>query len=313
MDHANPARASTGMRPGAAGGRRISQETSNLIKGLLFLSPALILFLVFVVRPTVNIVRYSLYNWNGISPNMQWLGLGNYAELLKDRIFWQAAANTVEWAGIIVVINVGVGLILAALMAQKIRGRTTFQLLHFLPVIQAQIVTAIIWRWMYQPQGAVNTFLKTIGLDTLARPWLGDFNLALPALAFASSWSSIGLSIVIFLAGLQSVDPSLYEAAEIDGANRVQSFWHVTVPALRPVTAIVLMLTLTNAFKAFDLIWATTQGGPIRATEILSTYMYKRGMLENRYGYGSAVAMVLMVVVTLFSMLYLRWQQRRDA
>lgn len=147
----------------------------------------------------------------------------------------------------------------------------------------------------------------------LARPWLGDFTWALPALAIAHAWSTVGLSVVIFVAGLQAIDPEVYEAAKIDGANAHQSFWHVTMPALRPVTAVVFILVVTTCFKAFDLIWGTTQGGPIRATEILGTYMYKRGVLENNYGYGSAIAVALLLIVTVVMAIYLLWQQRRDA
>ncbi|MEO1248908.1 MAG: sugar ABC transporter permease [Pseudomonadota bacterium] len=279
---------------------------------LLFLGPALLLYGVFVIRPTLDVFRYSLFKWDGISPDMEWVGLGNYARLLGDSVFWTAFTNNIWWTVIIVLINVVGGLILAALMAQKIKGRTFFQVAFFLPVIQAPITTAVIWRWMYQPDGAVNAALAATGLEALARPWLGDFTWALPALAIAHAWSTVGLSVVIFLAGLQSVNPELYDAAKIDGATGVQSFRHVTLPALRPVTVVVFILVVTTAFKAFDLIWGTTQGGPIRASELLATYMYKRGVLESAYGFGSAVAVSLLLVVTVVMSAFLIWQQRED-
>lgn len=278
----------------------------------LFLLPAIALYLVFAFIPTLEVFEYSLNRWDGISPDREWVGLGNYDRLFGDRIFWEAFFNTVEWTAIIVVINVGLGVVLAAILARKIKGRIFFQTCMFIPVIQAPITTAIIWRWMYQPNGAINEGLSAIGLGFLATPWLGDLTTALPALAIAHSWSTLGLSIVIFLAGLQAVDDELYDAAKIDGATPVQAFWYITLPALRPVTAVVFVLTATAAFKAFDLIWGTTQGGPIRATEILATYMYKRGVLENNYGYGSAVAVALLVIVTLAMAVYLYMQARRD-
>jgi raffinose/stachyose/melibiose transport system permease protein len=284
----------------------------NWLNALVFLAPALLLYWVFVLRTTIEVVHLSFYEWDGVSPQRAWIGLENYSRLLSDRIFWSAFLNTLEWAAIIVVANVVGGLVLAALLAQRIRGRAAFQLAIFLPVIQAPITTAVIWRWMYQPDGAVNVLLREMGLGFMARPWLGDFVWALPALAVAHIWASLGLSVVIFLAGLQAVDTHLYEAAEIDGANRVQIFHHVTVPSLKPVTAMVLMLVMTQAFKVFDLIWATTRGGPIRSTEVLATYMYKRGILENTYGYGATVAVALLIIVSVFSFLYLLHQQRRE-
>lgn len=289
------------------------ERWSTFGHALLFLGPALLLYVVFVVGPTVEVVRVSFFRWDGISPEKDWVGLQNYQELLADKIFWEAFSNNIYWTVIIVLINVFGGLVLANLLAQKIRGRTFFQVTYFLPVIQAPITTAVIWRWMYQPDGAANTTLAALGLDVLARPWLGDFTWALPALAIAHAWSTVGLSVVIYVAGLQAIDPQVYEAAKIDGANPLQSFWHVTMPSLRPVTAVVFILVVTTCFKAFDLIWGTTQGGPIRATEILGTYMYKRGILENNYGYGSAIAVALLLIVSAVMAIYLLWQQRQES
>lgn len=289
------------------------ERWSALGNALVFLGPALLLYVIFVVGPTLEVVRVSFFRWDGISPDKDWVGLKNYQELLSDKIFWEAFRNNIYWTTIIVVINVFGGLALASLLAQKIKGRTFFQITYFLPVIQAPITTAVIWRWMYQPDGAANATLSALGLEILARPWLGDFTWALPALAVAHAWSTIGLSVVIYVAGLQAINPDVYEAAKIDGANAFQSFWHVTMPSLRPVTAVVFILVVTTCFKAFDLIWGTTQGGPIRATEILGTYMYKRGILENNYGYGSAIAVALLLVVTVVMAIYLFWQQRREA
>ncbi len=232
--------------------------------------------------------------------------------MFSDRIFWEAFQNTFVWSAVIVVINVGLGLVIAALLSRVWRGRLILQTLIVLPVVISPMAVATIWRWMLQPKGVINETLSGIGLDALTRPWLGDPDVVLFALAFAHSWSTIGLSVIIFLAGLQSVDEDLYDAAKIDGATTFQAFRYVTIPALRPVTAVVFILTLTAAFKAFDLIWATTKGGPIRFSEILSTYMYKRGALENQYGYGSAIGVALLVIVSLATLLYLRLQTRPE-
>jgi raffinose/stachyose/melibiose transport system permease protein len=280
---------------------------------LSFLVPALALYLIFAVLPTLSVVRYSFYDWDGINPVKTWVGLKNYARLLSDPVFWEAFENTFLWSAIIVVINVGLGLVVSALLARVTRGRTLLQTAIMIPIVLAPVTVAIIWRWMYQPNGVINEVLRDIGLGVLAHPWLGAPPLVLTALAVAHSWSTIGLSVMIFMAGLQAVDEDLYDAAKIDGANAFQSFRYVTLPALKPVTAVVFILTATGAFKAFDLIWATTQGGPVRSSEILATYMYKRGALENQYGYGSAIGVAMLLIVTMATAAYMYSQERRDA
>jgi len=279
---------------------------------LVFLGPTLAVYLFFAIYPTISVVGFSLHKWDGINPVKTWIGLDNYVRMFSDRIFWEALRNTFVWSAVIVVINVGLGLVIAAMLSRVWRLRLLLQTLIVLPVVISPIAVATIWRWMYQPDGVINAALKGIGLDALARPWLGDPSVVLFALAFAHSWSTIGLSVIIFLAGLQSVSEDLYDAARIDGAITLQSFRYVTLPALRPITAVVFILTLTAAFKAFDLIWATTQGGPIRFSEILSTYMYKRGALENQYGYGAAIGVALLVIVSLATLIYLKIQTRED-
>lgn len=278
----------------------------------VFLVPTLGVYLYFAILPTLNVVGYSLTDWDGINPVKTWVGFDNYVRLFSDRIFWEAFQNTFLWSAVIVLINVGLGLVIAAMLSRVWRARLVLQTLIILPVVLSPMAVATIWRWMYQPDGVINRALEGIGLDGWARPWLGDPQVVLFALAFAHSWSTIGLSVIIFLAGLQSVDEDLYDAAKIDGASPLQAFRYITVPALRPVTAVVFILTLTTAFRAFDLIWATTQGGPVRFSEILSTYMYKRGALENQYGYGSAIGVALLVIVSLATLIYLRIQTRED-
>ena len=279
----------------------------------IFLVPTLCVYLYFAILPTINVIGFSLTDWNGISPVKNWVGFDNYVRLFSDRIFWEAFQNTFLWSAVIVLINVGLGLVIAAMLSRVWRARLLLQTLIILPVVLSPMAVATIWRWMYQPDGVINRALEGIGLEGWARPWLGDPQVVLFALAFAHSWSTIGLSVIIFLAGLQSVDEDLYDAAKIDGASALQAFRYITVPALRPVTAVVFILTLTTAFRAFDLIWATTQGGPVRFSEILSTYMYKRGALENQYGYGAAIGVALLVIVSLATLIYLRLQTREDS
>lgn len=279
---------------------------------VLFLLPALTIYIVFAIYPTYSVIEYSFTDWDGISPERTFVGLENYQRLFTDKIFWEAFRNTFVWSAVIIVINVGLGLVIAAMLARVWKARLLIQTCIVLPVVISPMAVATIWRWMYQPTGVINQVLENIGLGALATPWLGSPDAVLYALALAHSWSTIGLSVIIFLAGLQAVDEDLYEAARVDGANPLQSFRYVTLPALRPVTAVVFILTLTQSFKVFDIVWATTQGGPIRFSEILSTYMYKRGALENQYGYGSAIGVALLVIVSIATILYMQIQNREE-
>src|SRR5215210_3202618 len=278
----------------------------------LFILPVLLLYLIFVLRPTLQTFWLAFYEWNGISLDREWVGLANFQRLIVDPIFWQALQHSVIWATVLVTFNLVVGLVAAALLAGSIRGRLLFQLGYFLPVVQASIVTAMIWRWIYAPTGVLNTGLETIGLGFLAHGWLGDFAVVLPALAVASSWMTFGLSVVILLAGMQSIDPTLYDAARVDGAGYGRMFLDITVPSLRNTITIVILLALVDAFKVFDIIWATTEGGPIRATEVLSTYLFKEGFQKNQYGYGSAIAVALALIILISSILNLAIRERGD-
>lgn len=289
---------------------RTRRKLNSYLTAYLFVLPAAALYFTFVLRPIGEVFVLSLYKWDGISPVREWVGIANFRKLVADPIFWQAFQHNLIWTVILIFFNVIVGLIGAALLSMNIKGRVIFRLGYFLPVVQASIVTAMIWRWIYNPDGLLNTALKAVGLGWLARGWLGDFTFALPALGVAAGWASFGLGIVIFLAGMQGVDQTLYDAARVDGANSLQTFLYITIPALRNVITVVVLLTMIGAFQTFDLIWVMTQGGPVRATEMLATYMYKRGLLENQYGYGSAVAVVLCVVILGFSIIYIALRER---
>jgi raffinose/stachyose/melibiose transport system permease protein len=293
--------------------RRLKRHTlQRYLVAYLFILPVVLLYVIFVLRPTVQTFWLAFYKWNGISADREWIGLANFQRLLTDPIFWQALQHTVIWAVIVVAFNLIVGLVAAALLASSIRGRLMFQLGYFLPVVQASIVTAMIWRWIYAPTGVLNTGLDAIGLGFLARGWLGDFTVVLPALAIASSWMTFGLSVVILLAGMQGIDPTLYDAARVDGAGPTRMFLDITIPSLRNTITIVILLALVDAFKVFDIIWATTEGGPIRATEVLSTYLFKEGFQQNQYGYGSAIAVALSLIILVSSILNLAIRERGD-
>ena len=293
-------------------GEKLRAFLSAYLPLLVFLLPTLAIYIYFAIYPTISVVGFSLHKWDGINPVKTWVGFDNYVRMFSDRIFWEAFRNTFVWSAVIVVINVGLGLVIAAMLSRVWRARLLLQTLIVLPVVISPIAVATIWRWMYQPTGVINQALKGMGLAPWHGPgwatrasccsrWLSPIPGRRSASASSSSWRACNRS-----------DEDLYDAAKIDGATTLQSFRYVTLPALRPVTAVVFILTLTAAFKAFDLIWATTQGGPIRFSEILSTYMYKRGALENQYGYGAAIGVALLVIVGLATLIYLKIQTREE-
>lgn len=277
----------------------------------LLLLPGIALYGYFVLQPTVNLFELSFYSWDGLAPP-HWLGLGNFHTLFSDPLFWQALRNNFLFMALLVAFDLGVGLPTAAVLARAARGRVIFQLIYFLPVVQASVVTALVWEWMYNPNGMVNNLLSVVGLQDVTRGWLGDPTFALPALALAAGWSGFGLSVVILLAGIQGIDPALYDAARVDGASTKNVFLHITIPQLRPVITVVLLLEMITGFQTFDIIWATTKGGPFESTEVLSTYMFKQGFINSQFGYGAAVAVAFMVIVLIAAGISLALRSRNE-
>ena len=253
----------------------------------------------------------AFYEWNGISVDREWVGLANFQRLLGDPIFWQALQHSLIWTAVVVTFNSAVGLIAAALLAGNIRGRLLLPA-RLLPAGGSGLDRhgddlALDLRPDRCPQHRAGN--PGLGF----RPgWLGDFTAVLPALAIASSWMTFGLSVVILLAGMQSIDPTLYDAACVDGAGYGRMFLDITIPSLRNTITIVILLALVDAFKVFDIIWATTEGGPIRATEVLSTYLFKEGFQQNQYGYGSAISVALSPIILVSSILNLTIRERGD-
>lgn len=275
--------------------------------------PTFLIYSWIVVKPIVTVFFLSFHKWNGIPTKAkQFVGLKNFTKLFENKIFLMSIGNTFLWVILILLATVGLGFVIAYLLSQKIKMRTLFQTVFFLPVLQSLTATAVIWRWIYQPGGALNKMISLFAGDEVVIGWLGETSLALPMLSVAHIWSQVGLSIVLFLTGLQTIDPGLYESAEIDGAGFWQRFVHVTVPCMVSTTATVVIMVMTGAAKSFDLIKATTDGGPMGATEILATYTYKVGMTQNKYGQGSAVAVFLLLIILPITVIYYRRQQSKE-
>ncbi|MGQ9557209.1 MAG: carbohydrate ABC transporter permease [Desulfurispora sp.] len=269
-------------------------------RGLIFfLVPGLLMYLVFFVTPTLSALGLSLTDWNGISPDYNWVGLDNYKFMIgQDPVFHQALGNNIKYTLFVVIFQTAFSLLFALLLVKNTRLNIFYRALFFLPTIIASVSVAFIWIFMYDPSiGFLNLTLQKLGLEVLQHSWLGDKKIAIYSIAFVQVWAHTGQVMVIFIAGLQSIPHSLYEVARIEGASRWQTFRRVTWPLLAPSATIVAAYTTLQSFKAFDLILAMTDGGPSYATEILSIFLYHEAFRNFKFGYASASAVLFMLII----------------
>ena len=278
--------------------------------GLLYLFPGLVIYLLFVLYPILETVRTGFYRWNGFSAEREFIGLENYRTLFGDRQFLGAFLHNISFIFFYAILPICIGLLLASLMSRRrLPGLTFYRTGLFLPQVISMVVVGVIWRWIYNPAfGPLNQFLKAIGLDSWARPWLGDFTWALPAVGLVGTWVQYGFTMVLFLAGVQRISEALYEAAALDGANAWQQFRYVTLPGLRPEIVVALITTLIAALRVFDLIFVTTRGGPGETTLVVAFLVYRAAFELNRIGYAAAVATLLTLLILAISVFILRFQ-----
>ncbi|MCK2220454.1 sugar ABC transporter permease [Actinomadura sp. ATCC 31491] len=263
--------------------------------------PALALYLYVVLVPSFRGAGYAFTDWSGLGERMSFVGLENFARIFDDSAAQDALWQTVAITAVITIVQNVVGLLLALGVHSRIRSRNALRVLFFAPAVMTPVVTAYLWRYLYAPEGALNTALDALGLGALRQNWLGDPGLALWSVAAIVIWQFSGYSMVIFLAGLQSVPRELHEAAGVDGAGAVQRFWHITRPLLASAVTINVMLALIGGFKLFDQVYVTTGGGPGHATETLSTLIYKNAFQFGDFAYSTAIAVLLAVVVAAVS------------
>jgi multiple sugar transport system permease protein len=248
-----------------------------------------------VFWPAVQGFYISLTRWDGVSPPV-FVGLGNYREMLGDTVFRTALWDTVLWLVVFGGLSAVLGMAAALFLQRERRGVGFYRAALFTPVVFSLVATSMIWQAMYQPDGVINRVLAAVGLGGLQHAWLADSGTALYAVIVPALWRQIGYVMVLYLAGLKGIDPALYEAATVDGANRRQRFRHVTLPQLRGVNAVVLSVIVIDSLRSFDVVWALTRGGPYHSSELLSTYMYSTSFQSLRLGYGSALAVVIFVL-----------------
>lgn len=278
----------------------------------LFLAPALFFYGGFLVYPMLSSLWISFFDWDGLSPDKTFVGLDNYIKLfLYDDVARRAFLNNVIWTIASLIVPTGVGLAFALALNRRAPGTTAFRAIIYSPAVLPLVAVGLIWSWMYNPQfGAVNVVLKAIGLGAIARGWLSDFDTALAATFVTGVWAGAGLFMVLYLAGLQSINREYYEAARIDGASAFQIFRHVTFPGLSETHVIVLSLAVIQAFKVFDLIYVMTYGGPGQTTQVLGTWMYFQSFQYYHAGYGAAIAWVIAAIVLAIAVPYIRRMSR---
>lgn len=292
----------------------LRRKWRRYLPSYLFILPALVLYALFVLYPFLNTIYYSMTDWDGAQPHKVFIGLGNYQRMLQDPLMWLSLRHNLLWIAVGTLTPVVLGLGLATLVWSGVRSRIFFRTVYFMPVVLSTVVVGMIWAWIYHPMfGPINIALRAVGLNAVARGWLGDLTWALYALLLAGLWAYFGFCFVILLAALQNIDMELHDAAKIDGANAWQRFVNVTVPQLGPVLTMLLAYTLIGGFNVFDIVYIMTKGGPANATEVLATYTYNMAFKQSQVGYGAALTMVITILSLIASYLFITLRERNES
>ncbi|NPV87302.1 MAG: sugar ABC transporter permease [Anaerolineae bacterium] len=268
----------------------------------LFVLPAFLFFFIFILIPVLNTLRYSFFDWTGFSDAV-FVGLSNYRELAADQNFLAGILNNLKFIFFFTALPIAVALALtAALSRRRLWGRNIFRVSFFVSYVMPMVVVGVVWRWIYNPVfGPLNTALKSVGLQTLAKAWLGDFSLAFIAVGIIATWVQYGYCLTLFMAGVQRIDEALYDAAKVDGANAWHQLLHVTIPGIRAEISVALVTTFIAALRVFDLIFVTTRGGPGSETMVTSLWLYTNAFQINRVGYAAAIAVVQTFIILAIS------------
>ena len=262
-----------------------------------------------VIVPAFQTLFFSLFRYRSFV-SRRFSGLSNYLLLFQDRVFGLSLWHNLYWSFLTIVIPLSVGLVLAVLVT-KSRGRLVLGAIYFLPVTVPLVVGGVVWKWIYNPVfGLINLVMKRIGWTGLALNWLADTDIAFYSLFVTGTWSYFGFCVLIFTNALQSIDENLYEAARIDGANEFQLFFYVTVPSLRTTINFLIIWSTIGAMKFFDLVYVMTKGGPGHSTEIVGTYIFELAFRQQRVGYASSAAMVLMMIILVLTYAIIRTRER---
>lgn len=297
------------LKPDAGAPRRL-QDNLMIV---LFLLPAIVLFLLFVVYPIFQSIYYSLFNWKGFGPATDFVGLDNFKNILKDRVFLIALRNGFLIIFLSLSVQLPLSLMLAVLVGRDLPGRVFFRAIFFLPYVLSEVIAALMWLFILNPdpdRGFINAILLFLGGE--AHPWLGDTSLVMPAIFAALTWKYFGYHMLLFMTGLQNIPQEIEEAGRIDGANTFQNFFYITLPLLSSTIRTSVYLSVLGSIQQFILVWIMTKGGPVNASETMATYMYRFGFVRFQLGYGSAVAIYMFLICLIFSLIYQRLTRQPD-
>ncbi|MCI8607851.1 MAG: sugar ABC transporter permease [Hungatella sp.] len=274
------------------------------MEALAFTVPALAILGVFVFYPLVRNIIYSFQSFTLSSVTKEWVGLKNYATLFSDKVILTCLKNNILYALISIVIQVGFGLVLAAVLEDVAFRKLapTLRSIYFIPTVISMTVVCLLFDFIYDPQmGLLNSFLEVIGLEGLTKIWLGSKKTAMYAVIAVSQWQSTGYVAMLFIVAIQKIPHDLYEAAEVDGASKIKRFFYITVPQVRQMFFVTMILTVSGAFTVFNEPYILTGGGPGTATMVLSLHMYQTGFVKNNMGYASTIAMLIFVITAILS------------
>lgn len=305
-----PAKANSIFQKNGASTSRRSKDRSVVF---LFLLPALIIFLLFVIYPIFRSLYYSTFDWKGLGAAVDNVGLENYKKILVDEVFQKSVKNVL----IIIVLSLSTQLpaaiVLANLVGRDLPGRALFRTIFFLPYVLSEVNAGIMWMLLYNPdpeRGFLNGILVQLGLHTVN--WLADMNVVLFAVFVTLTWKYFGFHLLLYLTGLQNIPKEIEEAARMDGANSFQNFFCITLPLLRSTIVTSVYMSVLGSIQQFVLVWVMTRGGPVNASETMATYMYRFGFVRFQFGYGSAVAIIMFIICVIFSLLYQRLTYKPD-
>ncbi|MDQ7992416.1 MAG: sugar ABC transporter permease [Propionicimonas sp.] len=311
MAHTTPAGPAVSAGPAPAGrSKRRAGTGRRWLEIAVFAGPALIVFVTFVIVPVILAAVYSFFNWNGLTPLERFIGFDNYIEAFNDPDFLQAIGNNFTIVIASILIQGPLAIAAALLLNRKLRGRAFIRAAIFVPYVLAEVIAGLSWNLLLSPNGFVNALLEMVGLEEWAQPWLANPDIALWVMFWILTWKYLGFAILIMLAGLQGVPEELHEAAAIDGAGWWKAQWYVTLPLLGPTIRIWVFLSIIGSLQLFDMVWVTTRGGPLNATNTMAVYMIVNG--QTRPGYGSAIAVILFLISLTVALVYQRLAMRRD-
>ncbi|WP_310188180.1 sugar ABC transporter permease [Bacillus sp. 3255] len=271
-----------------------TKHFEKLITIWLFLTPALLIYAVYILYPIVGTLNYSLYDWKG-GAEKTFIGLDNYFRLLADSVFWHSLWNNIKVILASVFLQIPLGLIMALMLFAPIKGRRFFQTIYFMPFLMSTVAIGLLWVFMFDPlNGAVNRLISLFGFEYVA--WLSEEKTAMTAILIVTVWQYAPFYMILFKAAIVGIPEDLYEAASIDGANAVKRFMHITFPLLVPTIVTSSTLAIVGSLKSFDIFYIMTGGGPNNSTELLGTYMYKQAFIHFNMGYGSSIAFMMFLL-----------------